>query len=63
MGSKGSLESILSNIDGIGEKRRVMLMKKYRSISKMKEASIEELKEVLPDKVAIELYNFLKEIN
>jgi excinuclease ABC subunit C len=61
--SKGSLESILSSIEGIGEKRRLTLMKKYRSISKMKEASIEELKEILPDKVAYELHEFLKEMN
>ena len=61
--SKGSLESILSNIEGIGDKRRLALMKKYRSVIKMKEASQEELKEMLPDKVAIELYNFLREMN
>ena len=61
--SKGSLESVLSNIEGIGDKRRLALMKKYRSVIKMKEASIEELKEMLPDKVAVELYNFLKEMN
>jgi len=61
--SKGSLESILSNIEGIGEKRKLMLMKKYRSVSNMKQASVDELNEILPDKVAIELYNFLKEMN
>ena len=61
--SKGSLESVLSNIEGIGDKRRLALMKKYRSVIKMKEASIEELKQMLPDKVAVELYNFLKEMN
>ena len=57
------MESVLSNIEGIGDKRRLALMKKYRSVIKMKEASIEELKEMLPDKVAVELYNFLKEMN
>ena len=61
--SKGSLESVLSNIEGIGDKRRLALMKKYRSVIKMKEAPIGELKEMLPDKVAVELYNFLKEMN
>ena len=61
--SKGSLESVLSNIDGIGDKRRLMLMKKYRSVSKMKEASLEQLKNDLPEKIADNLYNFLKEMN
>ena len=59
--SKGSLSSILDNISGIGEKRKVELIKKYKTINKMKEASISELKEILPGEVAINLFNFLKE--
>lgn len=59
--SKGSLSSILDNISGIGEKRKVELIKKYKTINKMKEASISELKEILPNEVAINLFNFLKE--
>ena len=55
-----ALSSILDNIDGIGSKRRDMLLKKFKTITKLKELSIEELKEVLPDNVAVELYNFLK---
>ena len=61
--SKGSLESILSNVDGIGEKRRNMLLKKYRSISKMKELTKQELESILPGEVANNLYNYLKELN
>ena len=57
--SKGSLESILDNIEGIGVKRRLMLLKKYKSINKLKEVSLEELKEILPDKLANNLYNYL----
>jgi len=60
--SKGSLESILNNVTGIGEKRKNILLKKYRSISKLKELSIEELENYLPKQVAIDLYNYLKEI-
>ena len=60
--SKGSLESILSNVEGIGEKRKNLLLKKYKSISKLKDLSVDELKEDLPDKVAIDLFEFLKEI-
>lgn len=58
--SKGSLESVLSGIPGIGEKRRKTLMKKYKSLNKMKELSKEELEEILPKEVALNLYNFLR---
>lgn len=50
--SKGSLASILDTIPGIGEKRKNQLLKKYKTITKMKTASIEELQEILPQKVA-----------
>lgn len=57
--SKGSLTSILDNIEGIGEVRKNKLLKKYKTISKMKEASFEELNEILPEKVAAQLKEFL----
>jgi len=60
--SKGSLESILDNIEGIGEVRKKTLMKRYGSIKKIKELSIKELSEILPSEVSINLYNFLKEM-
>ena len=46
--SKGALSSILDNIEGIGEVRKNKLLKKYRTTEKMKDASIEELTEILP---------------
>ena len=58
--SKGSLSSVLDNIEGIGEKRKTELLKKYRSINKMKEASIDELDKILPHNVSINLHEFLK---
>lgn len=61
--SKGSLESVLSNISGIGEKRRIMLLKKYKSINKLKELSLEELENILPKEVAINLYDYLQEFD
>ena len=57
--SKGALASILDNIDGIGEVRKNKLLKKYKTISKMKEASIEELEEILPSDIAIRFKRFL----
>ena len=38
-----------------------LLLKKYHSLTKMKEAEIEELEQILPHEVAINLYNYLKE--
>ena len=60
--SKGSLESILDNIEGIGEVRKNKLLKKYKTISKMKNADIIELTEILPENVAINLQEILNDI-
>lgn len=59
--SKGALSSILDNIDGIGEKRKKELLKKYKTITKLKSLDISELEEILPSKVAKNLYEFLKQ--
>lgn len=61
--SKGSLSSILDNVEGIGNVRKKELLKKYRTITKMQEASVEELEKILPIKVAKDLQEFLKEYN
>ena len=61
--SKGSLSSILDNVEGIGEKRRKELLKKYKTLNKIKEASVEELENILPRNVAVNLLEFLKEYN
>jgi excinuclease ABC subunit C len=59
--SKGSLASILDNVEGIGTVRRKELLKKYGSIKKINEVSIEELSEIIPTNVATELKNYLSE--
>ena len=59
--SKGSLSSILDNIAGIGNKRKEMLLKKYKTITNLKKLSIEELNDILPKKIAQNLYDYLKE--
>ena len=61
--SKGALSSILDNIDGIGEVRKKKLLKKYKTIIKMKEATIEELEEILPKDIAVTFKKFLEEYN
>lgn len=57
--SKGALSTVLDNIEGIGEVRKNKLLKKYKTISKMKEASLEELEEILPKDTAITFKEFL----
>ncbi len=59
--SKGSLSSVLDNVEGIGSKRKKQLLKKYHTINSMKEAGYEELKKILPLNVANNLYEFLNE--
>lgn len=58
---KGSIASILDNIEGIGKARKKELIKKYGSIKKMKEATIEDLSEIIPENVAINLHKYLEE--
>lgn len=60
--AKGSLSSLLDLVPGIGEVRRKELLKKFGSLKKMKEASFEELNEVLPDDVSKALFDYLKEM-
>ena len=60
--SKGSLASILDNIEGIGEVRKNKLLKKYKTISKMREADIIELTEILPENIAINLQEILNDM-
>ena len=57
--SKGSLESVLDNVEGIGSVRKKELLKKYKSLSKIKSTSVEELSSLIPKNVAQELLDFL----
>ena len=59
--SKNSLSSILDNVDGVGEKRKKELLKKYGSIKKISEATIEDLNTILPNEVSIDLKNYLND--
>ncbi|CAM3611772.1 excinuclease ABC subunit UvrC [Erysipelothrix urinaevulpis] len=53
--SKAMTRSILDEVKGIGAVRKKKLYNKFRSLKGMREASIEELTEVLPEDVAQEL--------
>ena len=58
--SKGSISSILDNIPGIGNKRSKDLIKRFGSVKRMKEASLEELCEIIPEDIAKLLINYLE---
>lgn len=58
---KGSIASVLDNIDGIGKIRKKELIKKYGSIKRMKEANIDDLSKIIPRNVAENLLKYLKE--
>ena len=58
--SKGSISSLLDNIEGIGAKRRKELIKKFGSVKKISEATIEELSSIVPLNVAEKLKNYLE---
>lgn len=58
--SKGSISSILDNIPGIGNKRSKELIKRFGSVKRMKDASLDELKEIIPEDTAKLLINYLE---
>ena len=58
---KGSIASILDNIEGIGPARKKTLIKKYGSVKKMSEATLEDLVSIIPENVAKELQKYLQE--
>lgn len=58
--SKGSISSVLDNIEGIGNVRKKELIKKYGSINNIKNASIEELSKIIPENIAMELKKYLE---
>ena len=57
---KTQVHSILDDIEGVGEKRRKVLIKHFKSIENLKEATVEELVKVpsMNEKVARAVYEF-----
>lgn len=58
--SKGQVKSILDEIEGIGPKRRLELMRYFKSLERLREATVEEIKEApsMNEKSATSVYNF-----
>ena len=58
--SKAQVHSVLDDIEGIGETRRKALMRRYQSLAKIREASIEDLAltESMNERAAKQVYDF-----
>ncbi len=50
--SKSQIASALDNVKGIGEKRKTALLKAFKSVARIKKASLEELAEVVGERAA-----------
>src|SRR5574344_1402977 len=60
--SKAMGKTIFDEIPGIGDKRKESLRKHYPTIESLKLASKEELGQILPDAVANDLFNKIKDL-
>ncbi|MCH5159373.1 MAG: excinuclease ABC subunit UvrC [Clostridiales bacterium] len=59
--NKNSIKSVLQDVEGIGEKRRIELHRKFKSMENLKAATVEELAEVkgMTRATAEKLYQYL----
>ena len=61
--SKRALESGLTQIEGVGEKRAAELLKHFKSVAKIKNASLDELMSVkgMPKATAENIFNYFRD--
>ncbi len=57
---KKSRHSTLDDIPGVGEKRRNALLRVFKSVKKIREASVQELAQVVPQNTAEEIYAYYR---
>ena len=57
--NKAMTVSIFDEVNGLGQKRRELITKFYPDINSLKEATVEELSQILPKDVATSLFNKL----
>lgn len=61
--SKSLFSSVIDRVNGIGEQRKKILLKEFKSFKNLNEASLSDLENVLPKSIALELFNILAEKN
>jgi excinuclease ABC subunit C len=59
---KSMVDSILDGVTGVGPGRKKALIARFGSVKRMREASVSDLGDVVPDRVATDLYNALHEV-
>ena len=61
--SKRNLASVLSEIEGIGAKKRAALLERFKTIDKIMDATVEELATAdgIGKELAVRIYSHLKE--
>ena len=59
--SKAQTKSILDEIEGVGPKRKKLLLKEFGGITKLKEATVEQIAQVVPRQTAENIYRVLHE--
>jgi excinuclease ABC subunit C len=59
---KSMVDSILDGVTGVGPGRKKALIARFGSVKRMREASISDLGDVVPDRVATDLYKALHEV-
>ena len=58
--SKNFTKGILDDIEGLGDKRKELIRRRYPSIDELKNATREELSQIVPETVAIKIIEKLK---
>lgn len=53
--------SVLDQIPGIGEKRKALLIDRFKTVKAVKSASVDDLKEVLPSSAAASVFDYFHE--
>ena len=58
-----AIHSVLDEIEGVGPKRKQQLLKHFKSVKKIREATVEQLVEAgVPNKLAMTIYDFFRSI-
>ena len=59
---KGMVDSVLDDVNGVGPTRKKALLRQFGSLKRLRQASIDEMNEVVPRKVAESVYAALHDL-
>ena len=57
--NKSMFTSVFDKVNGIGPKKKELLIKTFPTFKDLFDAKIEEMKQILPEKIANDLYNII----